>query len=308
MHSRYGFLHTTDVYIHSTFSPSRHSYSRDSSSTPWSHLHCLATTCIMRATTKDFSVLLFGWKSSHSSHTTTVFTTSTTLKTQQLSDMNPFGNLFGSGFRSDRSSSRRYTHGGHDNYGRSSSSRLNEPFNMPYGDYRTTSRREESDNSTLRRAASQREPYDNRYNYRDVSPIRASERPRAFTHKHAYDDHRSVSPLGTSRFEQPSMATRQFSASNMGGTLSDLAHLVRRTLATPRGRPRLDSTVATMAIAAQRPPVEGSFAAAQPTVGMLLAVGDTMKGTVRHLVASTVPTLVRTFDMVDSTGISFELF
>jgi len=221
MHSRYGFLHTTDVYIHSTFSPSRHSYSRDSSSTPWSHLHCLATTCIMRATTKDFSVLLFGWKSSHSSHTTTVFTTSTTLKTQQLSDMNPFGNLFGSGFRSDRSSSRRYTHGGHDNYGRSSSSRLNEPFNMPYGDYRTTSRREESDNSTLRRAASQREPYDNRYNYRDVSPIRASERPRAFTHEHAYDDHRSVSPLGTSRFEQPSMATRQFSASNMGGTLSD---------------------------------------------------------------------------------------
>ena len=221
MHSRYGFLHTTDVYIHSTFSPSRHSYSRDSSSTPWSHLHCLATTCIMRATTKDFSVLLFGWKSSHSSHTTTVFTTSTTLKTQQLSDMNPFGNLFGSGFRSDRSSSRRYTHGGYDNYGRSSSSRLNEPFNMPYGDYRTTSRREESDNSTLHRAASQREPYDNRYNYRDVSPIRASERPRAFTHKHAYDDHRSVSPLGTSRFEQPSMATRQFSASNMGGTLSD---------------------------------------------------------------------------------------
>ncbi|RYN44278.1 hypothetical protein AA0112_g310 [Alternaria arborescens] len=135
--------------------------------------------------------------------------------------MTPFGNLFGSGFRSDRSSSRRYTHGGYDNYGRSSSSRLNEPFNMPYGDYRTTSRREESDNSTLHRAASQREPYDNRYNYRDVSPIRASERPRAFTHKHAYDDHRSVSPLGTSRFEQPSMATRQFSASNMGGTLSD---------------------------------------------------------------------------------------
>lgn len=175
----------------------------------------------MRATTKDFSVLLLGWKLSHSSHTTTVFTTSTTLETQQLGNMTPFGNLFGSGFRSDRSSSRRYTHGGYDNYGRSSSSRLNEPFNMPYGDYRTTSRREESDNSTLHRAASQRELYDNRYNYRDVSPIRASERPRAFTHKHAYDDHRSVSPLGTSRFEQPSMATRQFSASNMGGTLSD---------------------------------------------------------------------------------------
>jgi hypothetical protein len=221
MHSRYGFLRITDVYIHNTFSPSRHSYSRDSSSTPWSHSHCLATTYNMRATIKNFSVLLLGWKSSHSSHTTTVFTTSKTLKTQQPSKMTRFGNLFGSGFRSDRSSSRRNTHGGYDNYGRSSSSRLNEPFSMPYGDYRTTSRREESDNSTLHRAASQREPYDNRYNYRDVSPIRTSERPRAFTHKHAYDDHRSVSPLGTSRFEQPSMATRQFSASNMGGTLSD---------------------------------------------------------------------------------------
>jgi hypothetical protein len=81
---------------------------------------------------------------------------------------------------------------------------------MPYGDYTTEPCREQSGSSFLRRAASQREPHDSRYNYRDLSPIRASERPRGFTNKHAYDDHRSVSPLGASRFEQPPQTSRLF--------------------------------------------------------------------------------------------------
>ncbi|KAG9187140.1 hypothetical protein G6011_05011 [Alternaria panax] len=135
--------------------------------------------------------------------------------------MAPFSRLFDSSFSSDRSSSRRTTHSGYDKYDGSSSSRLTRPFNTPYGDYSTTSRCEVPDSSALRRAASQREPYDSRYNYRGVSPIRGSEHPRAYTNNHAYDDHRSVSPLGTSRFEQPSMSSCQFSAFNMGGALAN---------------------------------------------------------------------------------------
>ena len=63
-----------------------------------------------------------------------------------------------------------------------------------------------------------------------------------------------------------------------------------------------------MTIAVQRLPAEDFSVVVQPVVEMLLAVWETMKGTARHLVASTVPTSVRTFDMVDSAGISFELF
>jgi hypothetical protein len=85
---------------------------------------------------------------------------------------------------------------------------------MPYGEYTTQPRREQSASSSLRRAASQREPHDSRYNYRDLSPMRTVERPRAYTNKHTYDDHRSVSPLGASRFEQPSQPSRLF---GMGG-------------------------------------------------------------------------------------------
>ncbi|EOA88246.1 hypothetical protein ACJQWK_01658 [Exserohilum turcicum] len=51
------------------------------------------------------------------------------------------------------------------------------------------------------RTASIRDPYGNRYNHRDLSPVREDTRPRGFVD---IDRHRrDVSPLGTSRFEQP---------------------------------------------------------------------------------------------------------
>ena len=91
---------------------------------------------------------------------------------------------------------------------------------MPYGDYIKEPRRSESGSSYLGRADTQRQSRDFQYNYRDVSQIRSSKRPRAFAHKHAYDDHRSVSPLGTSRFEQPSTPSGLF---RVGGSISNRA-------------------------------------------------------------------------------------
>jgi hypothetical protein len=113
----------------------------------------------------------------------------------QISNMSPFGDFFSGGFGSDRQPS----------------SRLTGSFDMPHGEYRSAPR-QSSSSSSLRRSASQREPHDRRYNHRDLSPMRTSERPRAYTNKHSYADHRSVSPLGTSKYEQPSRSssTRSF--------------------------------------------------------------------------------------------------
>ena len=137
----------------------------------------------------------------------------------------PFGSFFGGDnpFSSGRSSRRdTYESSSRDpyGYGASSSSRMTEPFSQPYGDYTSQPRRQTTSSSRLGRAASQRDPYDSRYRYRDLSPMRASERPRVYTNKHSYDDHRSVSPLGSSRFEQPSTTSRLLASMGRPSTSS----------------------------------------------------------------------------------------
>ncbi|KAH6865421.1 hypothetical protein BKA58DRAFT_471405 [Alternaria rosae] len=137
----------------------------------------------------------------------------------------PFGSFFGgeNPFSTGRSSRRdAYSSSSSDpySYGSSSSSIMDSPFSQPYGDFTSQSRCETTGSSRLGRAASQREPYDSRYKYRDLSPMRTSERPRAYTNKHSYDDHRSVSPLGSSRFEQPSTTSRLLGSMGRSSTSS----------------------------------------------------------------------------------------
>jgi hypothetical protein len=63
----------------------------------------------------------------------------------------------------------------------------------------------------------------NPYRHRDVSPPRSSaEAPRTSLTSRQYADHRSVSPLGTSRFEQASPYRRQPTRSQ---TLGEVPHM-----------------------------------------------------------------------------------
>lgn len=166
----------------------------------------------------------------------------------------PFGSFFdGSNPFSSGRSSRRDAYSssssGPYSYGSSSSSRMDSPFSQPYGDFTSQSRCETIGSTRLGRAASQRNPYDSRYKYRDLSPMRTSERPRTYTNEHSYNDHRSVSPLGSSRVEQPSTTSMLLGSMGRPSTSS-----------TRTSSSRYDSSYATPSYASSfREPQQTSF-------------------------------------------------
>jgi hypothetical protein len=129
-----------------------------------------------------------------------------------MSSYGGFGSFSGFASSSSRRSQPSSGYGPPDRNSRYGGYRSSESSNSyGYSGYNSHSRPGYSDGGSLRRAVSTRNAYDNQYNYRDLSPLREVERPRQ--NVNAYEDHRSVSPLGTSRFEQPFTSSRSFASS-----------------------------------------------------------------------------------------------
>ncbi|KAF1935018.1 hypothetical protein EJ02DRAFT_153258 [Clathrospora elynae] len=105
--------------------------------------------------------------------------------------------------------SNRYSASGSNDTGRYDASGASNGYG--YGESSSQSCTGHTSSDSLRRAASTRNPYEGSYNYRDVSPPRGASRPHL--NLESYDHHRSVSPLGSSRFEKPCTSSRHFTFS-----------------------------------------------------------------------------------------------